>query len=146
MAYLIHSVLPMPRRSIVFINPNFSVVDCINLMALRDIGALVVKEGDTLIGMVTERDIIRSCFALHLNQQETTAGDIACKNVSILDVNDSVEKAMETMTATKRRHILIEENKKLVAILSIGDILFHLLDDKARIIEHLENYIYSKAG
>lgn len=146
MAYLIHSVLPVPRRPIVFINPNLSVLDCIVLMTERDIGALVVKDNEQLIGMVTERDIIRSCLALHLNQQETTAFDIAWKNVSILHVDDSVEKAMETITSTKRRHILIEEHHQLVAILSIGDILFHLLEDKARVIEHLENYIYSKAG
>lgn len=146
MAYLIHSVLPTPRRPIIFISSNLKVVDCIRLMTERDIGALVVKDHEHLIGMVTERDIIRSCLALNLSQQETTAGDIAWKNVSILDVNDTVEKAMETITTTKRRHILIEENHQLVAILSIGDLLFRLLDDKARIIQHLENYIYSKAG
>jgi CBS domain-containing protein len=65
------------------------------------------------------------------------------KEVSILDVNDSVEKAMEVITLTKRRHVLINEEGKLVAIISIGDVLFSLIDDKSRLIEHLEAYIHS---
>jgi CBS domain-containing protein len=144
MASLIHSALPNPRRPIVFIEPTLSVKACVSLMTLQNIGALVVqKEDKSLLGMVTERDIVRECVHLGLDPNRATAADIAYKDVSILDVNDPVEMAMETITKTKRRHLLVNENGELAAILSIGDVLFYILEDKSRVIEHLEKYIQS---
>lgn len=143
MAQLIYSVLPNPRRSIVYITPRFSVFDCVKLMTDQDIGALVVHDGTKLLGMVSERDIVRSCLKKGLDPHKAKASDIAYTDVSILNINDPVEKAMETITRTKRRHILVEDKNELIALLSIGDLLFHLLEDKTRVIEHLENYIHS---
>ncbi|MDP1604403.1 MAG: CBS domain-containing protein [Legionella sp.] len=143
MTQLIYSVLPRKRRPIIFINPELSVAECVELMFAEDIGALVVHDDLKLLGMVTERDIVRSCLKRDLDQKKITAGEIAYRNVSVLNIDDPVERAMETITLTKRRHVLVSENGELVAILSIGDLLFYLLDDKSRVIEHLENYITS---
>ena len=64
MAHLIYSVLPIPPRKIIYIKPDDSVKKCIDLMTKLDIGALVVvDEGDKLIGIVSERDIIRFCLS-----------------------------------------------------------------------------------
>jgi CBS domain-containing protein len=143
MTQLIYSVLPSPRRPIVFIAPDLTVAECVERMFAEDIGALVVHDSSKLLGMVTERDIVRSCLKRGLDQKTATAGEIAWRNVSVLNINDPVEKAMETITSTKRRHVLVSDGAELVAILSIGDLLFYLLDDKSRVIEHLENYIHS---
>ncbi|WP_419420927.1 CBS domain-containing protein [Legionella sp. D16C41] len=143
MANLIYSILPKPRRPIAYIEPTFSVFDCVDLMVTKDIGALVVHDQTQLIGLVSERDIIRSCIHRGLDPNKATAADVVYKDISILDINDTVEKAMEVITMTKRRHVLINENNELVAIVSIGDILFSLIDDKSRLIEHLESYIHS---
>lgn len=144
MTNLIYSALPNPRRSIVFIEPNLSIKACVSLMTMQNIGALVVcSEDKTLLGMVTEREVVRECIQRGLDPNQATAADIAYKDVSILDSNDPIEKAMETITKTKRRHILINEDGKLAAILSIGDLLFYILEEKSRMIEHLEKYIKS---
>ena len=144
MAYLIHSVLPVPPRKIIYIHPEDSVKKCIDLMLEFDIGALVVLDNDRqIVEMVTERDIVRSCLHQGLNPKTVKASDIAFSEVSILSPHDSVEKAMQVMTATKRRHVLIRNKGEFIAILSIGDLLYHLLEDKVRIIEHLENYIHN---
>lgn len=143
MAHLIYSVLPYPRRAIIFVEPELSVESCVELMIAQNIGALVVRDGNKLIGMVTERDVVRKCVHQNLDSRQTTAGDIAYEDVSILQSNDPVEKAMETITMTKRRHVLVADDGELIAILSIGDLLFHMLDDKSRVIQHLENYIHS---
>lgn len=143
MAYLIYSVLPEPRRPIVFVKPSVTVSQCIEMMIKENIGAVVVHDGNNLIGMVTERDIVRSCVNRDLNLHEATAADVVFTPVSVLNIYDPVEKAMETITETKRRHVLVEENSEIVAILSIGDLLFHLLEDKTRVIEQLENYIHT---
>lgn len=142
MADLIYSVLPIPPRKISYINPQESVNKCIEMMTDLNIGALVVADNNKkLIGIVSERDVLRSCLYKGLDPKTTKAVDIAMSEVSILSSKDTVEKAMHLMTETKRRHVLIIENNELIAIISIGDLLYHLLEDKARVIEHLENYI-----
>lgn len=143
MAHLIYSALSEPRRPIVYVSPETTVSQCIKLMIKENIGAVIVLERNNLIGMVTERDIVRSCLYRDLDPHKTTVADVAFSNISVLNLFDPIEKAMETITETKRRHVLIEENGKLVAILSIGDLLFHLLEDKIRVIEQLENYIHT---
>jgi CBS domain-containing protein len=145
MADLIHSVLPMPKRKIMYIHPEDSVKKCINLMTELDIGALVVVDNDNqLVGIVGERDIVRSCLHKCVNLETAKVSDVVHKEVTILSPHDPVEKAMLAMTDTKRRHILIrDENNELIAIISIGDLLYHLLEDKSRVIEQLENYIHT---
>jgi CBS domain-containing protein len=143
MTQLIDSVLPTPRRPIVVIKPQLVVADCIEMMVTNDIGALVVHDGKRLLGIVSERDIVRAAMHHGFDLQKTTAGEIAYVKVNVLSVEDSIETAMTIITRTKRRYIIVTEKEQLVAILSIGDLLFHLLEDKSRVIEHLENYIHS---
>lgn len=142
MTQLIHSALPQSKRPIKYIGPDLLIIECVSLMTSEDIGALVVLENDVLIGILSERDIVRSCLNRGLDPNTTPAKDIVYKP-SVLNINDPIEKAMEIITETKRRHVLVEDQGNVVAILSIGDILFYLLEDKTRTIEHLENYIYS---
>jgi CBS domain-containing protein len=142
MTDLIYSALPQPRRPIVYVNPEVTVAQCVDMMSKEDIGALVVRDDD-IIGMVTERDVIRSCLQHHLDPKKTTAADIVYTAVSVLNLFDPIEKAMKIITKTKRRHVLVTEHDELIAILSIGDLLFHLLEDKTRVIEQLENYIHT---
>ena len=142
MAHLIHSVLPVPPRKIVYIHPEDTVKKCIDLMVNLNIGALVVVDNDNnLIGIVSERDLVQTFFHQSLDLNTAKVADVVFKKVTILSPHDTVDRAMQAITETKRRHILIRENDEFLAILSIGDLLFHLLDDKARVIEHLENYI-----
>ncbi|WP_188883538.1 CBS domain-containing protein, partial [Alicyclobacillus cellulosilyticus] len=78
-----------------------------------------------------------------LSPETTKISEVMCADITILSITDTIEKAMEAMTLTKRRHILIEEDEKIVAIVSIGDILYNLLEDRAKTIEHLEKYIHT---
>lgn len=144
MAHLIHSVLPNPPRKIVYIHPDDTVKKSIDLMNDLDIGALVVVDTENkLVGIVSERDIVRSCLHQCLDLNSAKVSEVVFTQVTILSPHDTVERAMQAITETKRRHILICENGEFLAILSIGDLLYHLLDDKARVIEHLEHYIAS---
>ncbi|AWN74806.1 CBS domain-containing protein [Legionella anisa] len=145
MADLIHNALPSPKRKIMYIHPDDSVRKSIDMMTEHDIGALVVVDNDNqLVGIVSERDIVRSCLHKCINLETGKVSDVVYRDVTILSPNDVVEKAMQAMTATKRRHVLIrDENNEFVAILSIGDLLYHILEDKLRVIEQLENYIHT---
>lgn len=145
MADLIHSALPNPRRKIVYIHPEDSVKKSIDMMTEHDVGALVVSDNNKeIVGIVSERDIVRSCLHRCINLKTGKVSEVMHREITILSPNDAVEKAMEAMTLTKRRHVLIrDENNEFVAILSIGDLLYHILEDKTRVIEQLENYIYT---
>lgn len=144
MAYLIDSILSKPPRPIAFITPDSTVAQCIEKMMALDIGALVVSDGDAILGIISERDIVR-CAGLHrgVDSRKITAEQILYPTMSELQTHDTIEKAMQVITRTKRRHVLVRNKGQLVAILSIGDVLYHLLDDKMREIKHLENYIQS---
>ena len=143
MANLIHSILPQPNRPIIYTHPDVSVAQCVEIMVQHNIGALVVTDDDNLLGILSEHDIVRSLVHKGLSPSSTKASDILCADITMLKSSDTVEKAMEAITYTKRRHILVSEEGKLIAILSIGDLLFNLLEDKARVIEQLENYIHT---
>lgn len=143
MANLIYSALPQPRRPLVYVNSMQTIAQCIDKMIQDNIGALVVLEGKEVLGVVSERDIVRACLDHNLDLYKTTASEIVYRDVSFLNLFDTVEKAMEVITQTKRRHVLVEENNELVAILSIGDLLYYLLEDKIQLIEQLENYIHT---
>ena len=133
MASLIHSILPVPRHPIIYTHPDVSVAQCVSIMVQHNIGALVVTDDDNLLGILSERDIVRALVNEGLSLTSTTASDIMCADVSVLKSSDVVEKAME----------VISEEGKLIAILSIGDLLLNLLEDKTRVIEQLENYIHT---
>jgi signal-transduction protein with cAMP-binding, CBS, and nucleotidyltransferase domain len=141
MASKIQSVVPQPRRSITIVRPDLSIKEATRIMVAENIGALVVSDENNILGILSERDIVRSIISKDLSPENTKVSDAMCSDITILDMSDSVEKAMEAMIITRRRHILAKEDDDILAILSIGDILFSLLEDKNHTIENLENYI-----
>lgn len=143
MANLISSVLKDNLPSIVYIHPDLSVKQCANLMCQHNIGALVVTDDDNILGIVSERDIVRKCVSQNGDINQMTAGDITYANVSCFKLNDPLELAIEAMTSTRRRHVLIMDGGKLpVAILSIGDVLSFQLGACSLTVEQLKDYIH----
>lgn len=143
MANLIHSILPEPRRPYIYTHPDVTVAQCVATMVQENIGALVVTDDENILGIVSERDVIRTLVHKGLSPTTTKVSDIMHADVTVLESSDTVEKAMAAITYTKRHHILVSEDGKIIAILSIGDLLFNLLEDKSRVIEQLENYIHT---
>lgn len=142
MSNLIYAILPQAPRPIVQVHPDTDVTQCVELMVTHGIGALVVTDDENLLGIVSERDIVWNINKHGENVLKQKSSDILCANVAVLRPTDTIETAMAIITQTKRRHVLVAEEGKLIAIISIGDLLFHLLNEKARVIEHLEQYIY----
>ena len=143
MANLIHSILPQPRHPIAYVNPDVSIAQCVEIMIQHNIGALVVGDDENILGILSERDIVRGLVHSGLSPNKTKASDILHADITILSSSDTIEMAMAAVTFTKRRHILVAEEGKVIAILSIGDLLFNHIEDKDRVIEQLENYIHT---
>lgn len=141
MSNLIYSILPDPPREIVYVHPDVRVAQCVEIMINRNIGALVVSDDDNLLGILSERDIVWGLLNNGIDILKKPASDVLCANVAVLKPTDTVETAMAVITETKRRHVLIAEEGKLITVVSIGDILFSILDEKTRVIEQLKDYI-----
>lgn len=143
MSNLLHSILPTPNRPIKCVPADLTVAECVKMMVDNDIGALVIGDKKHFLGIVSERDIVRALVYQGRSAELTKVSDIVYKNVTVLSPNDTVDSAMNAITQNKRRHVLISENEELIAIVSIGDVLFNLIEEKARDIEQLKNYISS---
>ncbi|MCX7117393.1 MAG: CBS domain-containing protein [Legionellales bacterium] len=141
MANLIYSILPVPRRAIVFVHPDVSLAQCVTMMVQDNIGALVVSDDVTILGILSERDIVRAMTKKDFSRREMKAADILSGKATVLKSSDTVEMAMEAITKTRHRHILVSEEGEIIALLSIGDLVFHLLKDQSLTIEHLQHYI-----
>lgn len=141
MVHLIHSILPKRKRPIHYVYPDVDVATAVNMMVEADIGALVVCDEDHILGLLSERDIVRILVQKGLSPKQTKVSEILRSDIDILKPTDSIERAMEMMIHTKHRHILVKDEEKLIAIISIGDLLFNLLEDRGKTIEALQQYI-----
>ena len=142
MSNLIHSILPKPARPIIYVHPDMSVHQCIDMMQHENIGALVVTDDENFLGIVSERDVVYGFSKKGKELLESPVSEILWANVAVLKPTDTVETAMAIIIETKRRHVLVAESGKLVAIVSIGDLLNSILADRTRTIKELENYIH----
>ena len=118
-----------------------TVFDAINLMAQVNIGAILVQKEGTISGIFTERDYLQKIALKQLSSQETIVGDVMTSPVISADPDDSVQKCMETMTTCRCRHLPVVEDGKLLGIVSIGDLVKKMLDEKQEEVEQLNQYI-----
>jgi len=123
------------------VETNESVFDAISLMAQLNIGAILVQNGDTIAGIFTERDYLQRIALNSLSSNETRVGDVMTSPVISAEPGDSIQKCMETMTSCRCRHLPVVENGKLLGIVSIGDLVKRMLDEKESEVEQLNQYI-----
>ena len=123
------------------VDVNESVLNAISLMAEVNIGAVLVQNGDTISGIFTERDYLQRIALKSLSSKKTPVGEVMTKPVISADPNDSIQKCMETMTTCHCRHLPVVEDGKLLGIVSIGDLVKRMLDEKQNEVEKLSEYI-----
>lgn len=141
---LVTHLLEAKGRKVISISPNASVFDAIKLMAEKSIGSLVVlDEQGELAGIVTERDYARKVIVMGRSSKDTRVADIMTADVLTTDGNDTVYACMELMTERKIRHLPVVEGGRVVAMVSIGDLVQAIIADQQEEIEHLEHYISS---
>lgn len=137
----IKDVLREKGSEIVAIGPDASVFDAIELMAERDIGAVVVKQGDKPIGLFSERDYARKLILVGRASKDTPVGEAMTQHVAYALPSQTVEECMALMTDKHVRHLLVMEQGALLGLVSIGDMVKAIIDEQQFIIEQLEHYI-----
>ena len=103
-------------------SPDATVYDALKLMAEKEIGALVVLEGEKMVGIITERDYSRKVILKGRASKETRVREIMTSEVSYTSPNQKVEKCLSLMTKKRFRHMPVLEGGKVVGMLSIGDV------------------------
>lgn len=138
----IKHVLDKKGHDVHSIGPDASVFDALKIMAEKNVGSLAVLENGKLIGIITERHYSREIVLKGKTSSGTCVRDIMSTGVVCARPQQSVEECMAVMTARAVRHLPVIEDKHVVGIVSIGDMVKTIIDDQKFIIEQLEHYIH----
>ena len=124
------------------ISPDASVFEALQLMAAKDVGALVVLEGDRLAGIFSERDYARKVVLVGKFSKETAVREIMTAKVLCVRPDQTVDQCMALMTEHRIRHLPVLDGSKVIGVISIGDVVKELLSEQQVIISQLESYIH----
>jgi len=125
------------------ISPETMVLDALGLMAEKNIGALVIMEGDAIAGIFSERDYARKIALQGRSSRTTPVSEIMTGNVVTAPPELPAEQCMVIMTDKHIRHLPVVENGRLIGIISIGDVVKNIITEQQVMIRHLEDYIQS---
>jgi signal-transduction protein with cAMP-binding, CBS, and nucleotidyltransferase domain len=138
----IKQVLQHKGAAVWSIGPAATVYDAIKVMAERGIGALIITDANQrLVGILSERDYARHVILQGRSSRNTTVGEIMTHKVFYVSPEETVEECMAIMTHQHIRHLPVLENNSILGVVSIGDIVKAVIEDKKMLIRSLERYI-----
>ena len=138
----VSAILAHKKASTVWsIGPNAMVIDAIQVMGEKNVGALPVVDNGTLVGIVSERDYTRKVILKGRSSKETPVSDIMTAELLTVTPSDNVIECMRIMTEKRVRHLPVLEGTNLVGILSIGDVVNWFITAQTATIDDLERYI-----
>jgi CBS domain-containing protein len=138
----IGAILSKKGTEVYSIAPDSTVFEAIEMMGAKNVGALLVLQGAEVVGIISERDYTRKVFLKGKRSRETKVEEIMSKDVTVTSSNEPVENCMRLMTEKRIRHLPVVDDGKLRGVLSIGDVVKHIISTQSATIEHLESYIH----
>jgi CBS domain-containing protein len=139
----VRDLLDQKGGAIWSVKPDDTVFSTLELMAEKEIGAVLVCEGGRLLGIVSERDYARQVILKGRASRDTLVRDVMTSRVTCVRLDQTVEDCMALMTDKRIRHLPVIEEGHVIGVVSIGDIVKAVISEKQFIIEQLENYITS---
>jgi CBS domain-containing protein len=131
-------------REVFTVQSRSTIKDTVNYMASKGVGLVPVMNDEILIGVFSERDLVKRVISKDKDLNSTLVDDVMSTNLIIAKIDESNESVLAKMKEAKTRHILIIDNEKLVGVLSLRDLLEIDLNQCKTTVEVLNNYIYSK--
>lgn len=128
---------------VVSIAPGARVFEALELMAEKDIGALVVVDDGRLVGIISERDYARKVILQGKSSHDTPVREIMTDRVVTIAPDQTVEECMALMTDNRFRHLPVTVSGRLAGVVSIGDLVKEVIADQEETIKQLEQYIRS---
>ena len=126
--------------------PGTTVFEAIKLMAEKNVGALLVTEGDKLIGIISERDYTRNVILKGKSSRETPVKDIISSKPVVAAPGDKIVECMRAMTEKRVRHLPVLDGDKIIGVISIGDLVNWTISAQSAAIDQLQKYISGEPG
>ncbi|MGI8435385.1 MAG: CBS domain-containing protein [Chthoniobacterales bacterium] len=137
----IEAILRQKTGDIWSVSPDATVYDAVALMADKNVGALVVLQNEELAGIISERDYTRKVMLRGKRSRETAVHEIMSTHLTTVEPRESVDHCLQFMTDKRVRHLPVVENGKLLGVISIGDLVKHVISVQSATLEQLESYI-----
>lgn len=137
----VKQVLNVKGDSVCSVAPQTPVYEALTVMAEYDVGAVLVLEGEQLIGIFSERDYARKVILKGKSSREITVGELMVRDVIYVSPKDTLGECMAIMTDKRVRHLPVLEGNRLAGLISIGDVVKQIISDQEFKIHELEKYI-----
>ena len=137
----ISDILQEKKGRIVSVGPTSTVFESIKLMSGNKIGAVLVMEEDRILGIFTERDYMTKVILADHSSKELAIKEVMTSKVAFITPDTLIEEGMAVMTEKHCRHLPVLENKKLVGLVSMGDLVKRIISEQKKLISHLTKYI-----
>ena len=139
----VKQLLQAKTKALCTVGPETRVFEALQLMAQKDIGALLVVENGRLAGILSERDYARKVILQGKSSHDTPVREIMTERVVCVQPKHTVDECMALMTDKRIRHLPVLENDQLIGVLSIGDLVKETISEQQTTINQLESYIHS---
>jgi CBS domain-containing protein len=139
----VSALLAKHKLPVCRIRPDDTVFSALQLLAEHEVGALVVMEGEKLVGVISERDYTRKVALQSKNSKDTLVSSIMTSNVMVVTPQTGTRECMALMREKKFRHLPVVDGDQVMGMISIRDIMDDLLEEHEQTIAQLESYIAS---
>lgn len=137
----VEQILNLKGHEVWWVDPRDTVLDSLKLMSEKGVGAMLVMDGDKLVGIVTERDYARKVILEGKSSKDTTVSEIMSGKVLCVTPDRTVDECMALMTDKRARHLPVIDQKRVVGVVSIGDLVKAMISEQQILIDQLQNYI-----
>jgi CBS domain-containing protein len=137
----VRDILKVKGTEVWCVDAEATVLEALQRMAEKEVGALMVMDGAKLVGIITERDYARKVFLLGRASPTTLVKEIMSSQVVYTHLDQPIEECMALMTEKRTRHLPVIEEEKVIGIISIGDLVKSIISDQQFMIEQLVRYI-----
>jgi len=137
----IEAILAQKRGEVYSVSPDTTVYDAIAMMADKNVGALLVVENGQLVGIISERDYTRKVMLRGKRSKETTVREIMSTELTTVPPREDVDVCLRFMTEKRIRHLPVVADGAIRGVISIGDLVKHVISVQGATLDHLERYI-----
>ena len=137
----IESILNQKKREVYSVTPDATVYDAVAMMADKNVGALLVVENGKLVGIISERDYTRKVMLRGKRSRETLVREIMSTQLTTVEPKQDVDDCLRFMTEKRIRHLPVVKDGEIWGVISIGDLVKHVLSVQSATLDQLERYI-----
>ncbi|MES9850252.1 MAG: CBS domain-containing protein [Candidatus Thiodiazotropha sp. L084R] len=137
----VNQILQSKGFDILTVDADATVFNALEMMAEHSIGSLIVMDSEEVVGLLSERDYARSIILKGRSSKDTKVKEIMTSHVVVVSPEQNIKECMAIMTDKRVRHLPVMKDKKLVGIISIGDLVKAIIEEQQFMIEQLVSYI-----